>query len=157
MKKLLTMILTVVLTCTLIACGETSQPVDDTTSDSYNIAIVKLVDHESLNEIADAIEAQFDKLAQDNGITIKHTVYSGQGDAASLQQIGDEIVNSNYDAIVPIATLTAQIMTNVADKESFVNEHFEIFDDVPDSYIYNADGTYTETKVTVLTNNSKAL
>lgn len=60
-----------------------------------------------------------------------------------------------YDAIDQVVDMG--IMTNVADKESFVNKHFEIFDDVPDSYIYNADGTYTETKVTVLTNNSKAL
>lgn len=49
------------------------------------------------------------------------------------------------------------IMQNVSDKESFVSEHFAIFDGVPDSYTYNSDGTYSEATVTVLTNNSKKL
>ena len=48
------------------------------------------------------------------------------------------------------------IMQNVSDKESFVSEHFAIFDGVPDSYTYS-NGTYTESTVTVLTNNSKKL
>ncbi|MBR0155832.1 MAG: ABC transporter substrate-binding protein, partial [Treponema sp.] len=42
------------------------------------------------------------------------------------------------------------IMQNVKDENKFVEEHFVSFDDVPDSYIYNSDGTYTETKITKL-------
>ncbi len=40
------------------------------------------------------------------------------------------------------------VMQNVSDKEAFVREHFISYDDIPDSYIYNDDGTFTETKVT---------
>ena len=40
------------------------------------------------------------------------------------------------------------IMQNVSDKDAFVSEHFVVFDDVPDSYVYNnSDGTYSESKV----------
>ncbi|WP_407436912.1 ABC transporter substrate-binding protein [Treponema sp.] len=42
------------------------------------------------------------------------------------------------------------VMQNVKDENKFVEEHFVSFDDVPDSYIYNSDGTYTETKITKL-------
>ena len=45
------------------------------------------------------------------------------------------------------------IMQNVTDKKAFVDSHFVRFDDVPDSYVYNADGTYTETTVTKLAQN----
>ena len=41
-------------------------------------------------------------------------------------------------------------MQNVKDENKFVEEHFVSFDDVPDSYIYNSDGTYTEIKITKL-------
>lgn len=45
------------------------------------------------------------------------------------------------------------IMQNVTDKKAFVDSHFVRFDDVPDSYVYNSDGSYTETKVTKLSQN----
>ena len=39
------------------------------------------------------------------------------------------------------------ILKSIDDEEKFINDHFIAFDDVPDSYVYNADGTYTETYV----------
>ena len=42
------------------------------------------------------------------------------------------------------------VMQNVKDKEGFVKNHFISFDGVPDSYVYNSDGTYSETYVSKL-------
>ena len=55
-----------------------------------------------------------------------------------------------YDAIDQVVNMG--IMKNVADKDSFVDAHFKAYDGVPDSYVYNDDGTFTETKVTKLVN-----
>ena len=57
--------------------------------------------------------AELDKLAEENGITIDYgQVYSGQGDQSILMQIGDQAISDGVDAIIPIATLAAQVMTS---------------------------------------------
>ena len=68
----------------------------------------------------------------------------------------------NYTPSVSLARKTVKesiselvdmgVMQNVSDKDKFVNEHFVSFDDVPDSYIYNEDGTYSETTISKLEN-----
>lgn len=35
-------------------------------------------------------------------------------------------------------------MTSGLDTDTFISEHFAALDGVPDSYIYNEDGTFTE-------------
>ena len=50
-----------------------------------------------------------------------------------------------YDSIDQLVSMG--IMQNVPETDKFVNDHFIQYPDVPDSYIYNDDGTYTETKV----------
>ncbi|MDD7680663.1 MAG: hypothetical protein PUJ06_09235, partial [Stecheria intestinalis] len=58
-------------------------------SKTYKVAVVKQLDHASLDEIANAITAELDKLAEENGVTIEYgDVYSGQNDQTTLQQIG---------------------------------------------------------------------
>ncbi len=80
----------------------------------YEVAIVKQMDHASLDEIAAAIAARLDEIAADQNITIAYEVYSGQGDQTTLKQIGDQVVADGVDAIVPIATLAAQVMASCA-------------------------------------------
>ncbi len=84
--------------------------------DSYKVAVVKQMDHASLDEIADAITAELDVIAQENNITIDYTVYSGQGEQTVLKQIGDQAVAEGVDAIIPIATLAAQVMAVSAEE-----------------------------------------
>jgi putative ABC transport system substrate-binding protein len=81
----------------------------------YKVAIVKLLDHASLDEIANAITAELDKLAEENGVTIDYgEVYSGQNDATTLQQIAAQALSDEVDVIIPIATLAAQTMASAA-------------------------------------------
>lgn len=86
-----------------------------TKSGSYKIMIVKQMDHASLDEIADAICEELDQIAADSGISIEYEVASGQGEQSTLMQIGTQAV-SDADAIIPIATLAAQVMATCAEE-----------------------------------------
>ena len=83
-----------------------TQPAGDA---AYKVAIIKMMDHASLDEIANAAAAELDKIAADNGITIEYTITSGQGgDQTILKQLGDQAIADGVDAI-PVATTAAQI------------------------------------------------
>ncbi|MCI8375198.1 MAG: ABC transporter [Lachnospiraceae bacterium] len=135
MKKLLALGCAFVLACSMLGCsGKAEEPAapeeaTDTPADtdapegeapteakdSYQIAIVKQMDHASLDEIANAVAAELDAIAADKGITISYEIYSGQGDQSTLKQIGDQVVGDKVDAIIPIATLAAQVMATCAE------------------------------------------
>ena len=110
MKKLICVMLTVLMIASLFAgCGKTA---DDGV---YKIAIVQQLDHASLNEIRDAIEAELDQIAAAKSISIQYKHFNGQNDPSVLNQIGAQVVSDGYDAIIPIATLAAQCMVTAAD------------------------------------------
>ena len=115
MKKLLCLLLTLAMTLSLAACGsKTDNGGSDAQQESengktYKVAVIKQLDHASLDEIANAITAELDKLAADNGVTIEYEVTSGQNDPTILKQLSDQAIADNVDAIVPIATSAAQI------------------------------------------------
>ena len=115
MHKLLTLALAGVITLSLAACGsKTDNGGSDAQQESengktYKVAVIKQLDHASLDEIANAITAELDKLAADNGVTIEYEVTSGQNDPTILKQLSDQAIADNVDAIVPIATSAAQI------------------------------------------------
>ena len=115
MHKLLTLALAGVMTLSLAACGsKTDNGGSDAQQESengktYKVAVIKQLDHASLDEIANAITAELDKLAADIGVTIEYEVTSGQNDPTILKQLSDQAIADNVDAIVPIATSAAQI------------------------------------------------
>lgn len=82
----------------------------------YRIAIVKQMDHASLDEIANAVAAELDALAAEHNVTIKYDIYSGQNDQTTLKQLGDQAVADGVDAIIPIATLASQVMAVCAEE-----------------------------------------
>lgn len=83
---------------------------------SYKVAVVKQMDHASLDEIANAICAELDTIASENNVDIQYEVYSGQGDQSVLTQIGTQVISEGVDAIIPIATLAAQVMATCAEE-----------------------------------------
>ena len=121
MKKFLTLPLACAMTLSLAACGsKTEAPADtsddqstaepaDTETKTYKVAIIKQLDHASLDEIANAVAAELDKIAADNGITIEYDITSGQNDQSTLKQLSDQAIADGVDAIIPIATTAAQI------------------------------------------------
>lgn len=110
MKKLICVMLTVLTMVSLFAgCGAKAN------DGIYKIAIVQQLDHASLNEIRDAIEAELDKIAAEKGLQIEYKDFNGQNDTTVLNQIGAQVVSDGYDAIIPIATTAAQCMVTAAE------------------------------------------
>ena len=122
LKKLLAAACSLTLVFSLAACSSSSssddaeeEAVEEETAEAetegavYNIAVVKQMDHASLDEIADAITAELDVIAEEEGVTINYEVYSGQNDQSTLTQICDQAIADGVDAIIPIATTAAQV------------------------------------------------
>ena len=107
MKKVVKVFVTLFLALGLLACSSGGSSNE---SKEYTIAIIKQLDHASLDEIANAIAAEFDQLAKEKNITIHYFIDSGNNDPTTLQQYAANYVSDGVDAIVPIATLAAQTM-----------------------------------------------
>ncbi len=104
MKKLIAVVMTVVMLAALAACG--GPAADDGT---YQVTIIKQMDHASLDEIANAVAARLDEIAAEQGVTIQYEITSGQGDQTILKQLGDQAIAGGADVIIPIATTAAQV------------------------------------------------
>ena len=109
MKKIIAVILSLVMTLSLAACGS-SAPAEKTeaAAETFKVAIIQQLDHSSLDEIRNAIEAQLNTLAAEKGIALEVTYDNGQNDTSMLTQIATQVVADKPDMIIPIATLAAQ-------------------------------------------------
>lgn len=127
MKKLLAASLSLSLALSLAACsgGSSSSGSSGSNSggssssggeDGYKVAIVRQLDHASMNEIRDAITAELNAKGEELGITIECGDFNGNNDTSTLSQIGAQILADQYDAIIPIGTLAAQQMVSVAEE-----------------------------------------
>ena len=117
MKKLISLVLSLVMILTLTACGasEAAPQQNAGKQTEFKVAIVQQLDHSSLDEIREAIIAELNALAEPTNYTITIKEYNGQNDASLLNQIGTDVVADGYDMIIPIATLAAQSMVTAAE------------------------------------------
>ena len=93
LKKLMALGCAAALVLSMTACSGGADTAEDTSSETteetadtaetetasqdaaeYNIAIVKQMDHASLDEIANAVTAELDALAAENNVTINYEV-----------------------------------------------------------------------------------
>ena len=127
MKKLTALAAASALTLSLAACGgetaSTPAPTGSagaentaTGSEGYKVAVVRQLDHASMNEIRDAITAELDAKASELGVEISYEDFNGNNDPSTLAQIGAQIIADGYDAIIPIGTTAAQQMAAVAEE-----------------------------------------
>lgn len=117
-KKVLAVVSGITMTISVLAgCGTGENTISKTenSEEKYKIAIVKQMDHASLDEIADAVAKELDSIEEEKGVEIEYEIYSGQGEQTTLKQIGDQTVAEGVDAIIPIATLAAQVMASCAE------------------------------------------
>lgn len=118
-KRVLAIVLGMAMTvgmvtgCSTEKVGSESKSKD--TEESYRVAIVKQMDHASLDEIANAIAAELKEISGEKNVDIEYEIYSGQGEQTTLKQIGDQAVAEGVDVIIPVATLAAQVMTSCAE------------------------------------------
>lgn len=89
--------------------GAESAQVTNDGGATYNVAIIKQMDHASLDEIAGAVEKELDQLAADNKVTIQYHTTSGQNDQSTLKQLADQAIADGADVIIPIATTAAKV------------------------------------------------
>ena len=133
LKKLIAAALSLAMALSLAACSGTSgsgssassagsnsgEPTESGSAGeagAYKIAIVKQMDHPSLDEITNAIAARLDEITQETGTPIDYEIYSGQGDETVLNQIGAQVIADGVSAIIPVATTAAQLMTVAAEE-----------------------------------------
>lgn len=118
-KRVLAIVLGMAMTvgmvtgCSTEKVGSESKSKD--TEESYRVAIVKQMDHASLDEIANALAAELKEISGEKNVDIEYEIYSGQGEQTTLKQIGDQAVAEGVDVIIPVATLAAQVMTSCAE------------------------------------------
>ena len=121
-NKLMTLALSLAMTLSLAACGGGSGSSNPTPAQSgssgqqpasgstYKVGIIKFMDHASLNQIEDSLQAELDRLGGELGVTFDYAGYTacGQGDGSTLQAIAAQMVADQVDVIVPIATPAVQ-------------------------------------------------
>ena len=118
LRNVLSLTAAAALALSLTACsgGTSSQPSSDPagSGEGYKIAVVRQLDHASMNEIRDAITAELDAKAAELGLEITYGDFNGNNDPSTLSQIGAQILSDGYDAIIPIGTTAAQQMASTA-------------------------------------------
>lgn len=115
-KKTLALLMAAGMTAVMLAgCGSDGNNTSE--GKTYKVGIVQFVDDASLNQIESAIEKELDVKAAELGVTFnyKDYTYNGQADATTLNQIASELIASEVDVIVPIATPAAMIMQNATE------------------------------------------
>lgn len=100
------------------ANADADTPEDDASTDktgkAYKVAIVQYVDDASLNQIVAAVQAELDKKGEELDIFFdyKNFTYNGQADATTMNQIAADLIASDVDLIIPVATPVAMVMQN---------------------------------------------
>ncbi len=81
---------------------------------SYKVGIVQYVDDASLNQIVSSVQAELDAKGAELGVEFDYSdyTYNGQADSTTMNQIAADLIASQVDIIVPVATPTAMVMQN---------------------------------------------
>ena len=78
--------------------------------ETYKVGICKYVDHASLDQIVENIEAQLQAIAEEQGVTIEIDYQNGNADNAVIQQIVADFIADDVDLMVGVATPVAMQM-----------------------------------------------
>lgn len=107
MKRLLALLLAVVMTCSLTACGGSSAKETSAGGgeETYTIGICQLVQHEALDA---ATQGFMDSLKEELGDRVTFDVQNAQGDSNTCSTIINSFVSDNVDLILANATPALQ-------------------------------------------------
>lgn len=91
---------------------ETGAAETATAGGEFKVGIVQYMDHASLNQITASVEKELDAKGAELGAAFNYAdyVFNGEGDATTLNQIAAQLKDDGVDAVIAIATPTAQIM-----------------------------------------------
>ena len=125
MKKLLALMMALAMVLALAACGSTGTDSAKSAADgsgsaaagnadgkTYKVGIVNWVDHASLNQIIENLEAELDRQGEAMGVTFDYQDYydNAQADQSVLSQIGANMIADDVDIVVAVATPSAAVM-----------------------------------------------
>jgi putative ABC transport system substrate-binding protein len=116
MKKLIRLIsaaMVIAMAFCLVSCGAPKE--EEPEEKTVKAVIVKQLDHASLDEIANAIEAQLKAEALAAGAVLDVETVSGQNDPTVIKQLAEQAIAKDADVIIPIATLAAQVCASSAE------------------------------------------
>lgn len=106
MKKLLALLLTAAMICSLTACGGSSAGTSaNSGEETYNIGICQLVQHEALDA---ATQGFMDSLKEELGDRVTFDVQNAQGDSNTCATIINSFVSKDVDLILANATPALQ-------------------------------------------------
>ncbi len=119
MKKVITLMLCAVLTVfTFAGCGSAAssnvsssasvEPDSAATTKEVKIGLIQLVQHTSLDEISEAIQAELEAKAKENNMIIDVDYQNAQGDMTTINTICQQFVADKVDLIIAVATPAAQ-------------------------------------------------
>lgn len=100
MKKLLAVLLVVVMTMSLVACGN-----EEAEDKVYQVGVIQLVQHVALDAATEGFQ---DALTEKLGEQVVFDVQNGQGDTATCSVIANTFVSNNVDLIMANATPALQ-------------------------------------------------
>ncbi len=94
--------------------ADTSEDAGASAGATYKVGIVQYVDDASLNQIVASVQAELDKKGSELNVTFdyKDYTYNGQADSTTMNQIATDLIASEVDIIIPVATPTAMVMQN---------------------------------------------
>ncbi len=109
MKRVLSILLTVVMSLGLVACGNgssTDSSKDDSKSSKYNVGICQLVQHEALDAATQGFKDALNEELGEGVVTFDEQ--NAQGDSATCSTIINGFVSNNVDLIMANATPALQ-------------------------------------------------
>lgn len=109
MRKLRTVLVLVVVSLLLIACGESKS---NENNDVLKIGVLQYTSHEALDATYKGFIDELNSLGLVENEDYTIDFYNAQGDTANTETIASKIVNDNPDLIYAIATPAAQAIAN---------------------------------------------
>ena len=103
MKKIMSVIIAMVLALSLGACALAE-------GETYKVGICNYVDHASLNQIVENVEARLAAIGEEKGVTFDIRDANCNADASVLKQIIDDFIADGVDLMVGVATPVAMQM-----------------------------------------------
>lgn len=118
MKKICSVLLSVLLVLGLTACGSGGEEGEASGGDgkTYSVGICNYVDDASLNQIVANIEAQLQALGEANNVTFEISYDNCNADANVLSQIIANFIADDVDLMVGVATPVAMAMQSATEE-----------------------------------------
>lgn len=116
MKKLISVLLSMMLVLSLAACGSESEVASGSAGKTYSVGICNYVDDASLNQIVANIESQLQTLGETNGVTFEISYDNCNADANVLSQIIANFIADDVDLMVGVATPVAMAMQSATEE-----------------------------------------